>query len=86
MRPQHLYQHNFFGPALVEQIGRERVLNAPAWQVRSFEDGATLVIPNDLYGDEQVDHMPAVAEALGLPYDAQALSRYLERLRSHRRP
>jgi hypothetical protein len=83
LQPQHLYEHNYFGQALVEKIGRDQVLGAPAWYVRKFEDGAALVIPNDLYGDDQTNRMAEVAEALHLPYDTQALARYMQRLWAH---
>ncbi len=77
LQPQHLYEHNYFGPELVEKIGRERVLSAPAWQIRLVADGGVLVIPRYLYGNGKLgsDTRPAIAEALGLPYDAQAIKR-----------
>jgi hypothetical protein len=84
LQPRHLYEHNFFGPELVEKIGRERLLAAPAWQIRHFEDGSVLVVPNEMYGRDQTapDTRPAVAKALGLPYDTEALGRYWQRLRN----
>jgi hypothetical protein len=80
LQPQHLYEHNYFGPELVKKIGRERLLRAPAWQIRSFADGGVLVIPRYLYGEPGPDTMPAVAEALGLPYDTQELRRQAARI------
>jgi hypothetical protein len=83
LQPQYLYQYNYFGPELVEKLGRERVLHAPAWLVKSSDDGGAFVIPNDMYypGEERSDHMPAVARSLQLPFDAAALHRWLERHR-----
>jgi hypothetical protein len=82
LQPQYLYQYNYFGPELVEKLGRERVLQAPAWHVKRFGDGGVLVIPNEMYsGEGRADHLSAVAQAIQLPFDTQALPRWLERLR-----
>jgi hypothetical protein len=38
-----LYRINLFGPEYVAKLGRERLLNTPAWQVKELDDGGILV-------------------------------------------
>jgi hypothetical protein len=38
-----VWDYNFFGPALVETIGRGTVLALPAWRTTEFDDGGVLV-------------------------------------------
>lgn len=38
-----VWDYNFFGPALVESIGRDNVMALPAWRKTEFEDGGILV-------------------------------------------
>lgn len=45
-----LYDLNIFGPELVERIGLERLLLAPAWKVETLKDQGILIVPEDLYG------------------------------------
>lgn len=40
-----LYDLNLFGPELVEALGRERVVSAPAQRVIPLDDGGVLLIP-----------------------------------------
>jgi hypothetical protein len=45
----HIYPINFWGPEIVEKLGRERVLNAPAWRKEVLADGGVLLIPDNTY-------------------------------------
>lgn len=38
-----IWDYNFLGPALVEAIGRDKVMALPAWSKTEFEDGGVLV-------------------------------------------
>jgi hypothetical protein len=40
-----LYEINFLGPEIVEQLGRERILSTPAWKVQPLSDGGVLIVP-----------------------------------------
>lgn len=40
----HLYWANFFSPAYVEKIGRNRILTAPAWSIEELADGGLLYV------------------------------------------
>lgn len=42
-RLEEVYWVNGFGPDIAEQIGRERLLHAPAWQVDDREDGGVFL-------------------------------------------
>jgi hypothetical protein len=44
MQLRYLYWANFFGPRLVEKIGRERIQTAPAWRVEQLDDGGLLYL------------------------------------------
>ncbi len=35
----HIYWTNFFGPAYVEKLGKEFLIQAPGWQVEELDDG-----------------------------------------------
>jgi hypothetical protein len=80
LQPQHLYEHNIFGPEFVEHIGRERFQEAAAlaWRLEWLDDGGVLLIPNDLYSfnDCRENHMAEIANALNIPYDAGALGKW----------
>lgn len=39
VKPQAIYDYNFLGPQLVQEIGRETVLKISAWQSFEFSDG-----------------------------------------------
>ena len=39
-----LYWANFFGSRLVERLGRDRILSAPAWHVDELTDGGLLYL------------------------------------------
>lgn len=43
----YLYFINFFGPELVNKLGRERVLSAPAWKIEEMDDGGIFLMPVD---------------------------------------
>lgn len=38
-----VWDYNFFGPALVASLGRDKLLALPAWRKTEFEDGGILV-------------------------------------------
>ena len=38
-----VWDYNFFGPVLVESIGRETLLALPAWQKTELDDGGLLL-------------------------------------------
>lgn len=63
---QHIYTINFLGPEIVEKLGRERILSAPAWRNEPLDDGGVLLIPDNTY----YLHIPfaykRLATALGL--------------------
>lgn len=40
----HLYWANFFSAAYVEKIGRNHILNAPAWSIEDLADGGLLYV------------------------------------------
>lgn len=40
---EDLFWVNGFGPEMAEQIGRERLLNAPAWQIDDCDDGGVFL-------------------------------------------
>lgn len=40
-----LYDINLFGPEIVDQLGRERVLSTPAWLVKTLNDNGVLLVP-----------------------------------------
>jgi hypothetical protein len=42
-----LYYINLFGPELVNKLGRERLLSAPAWQIEELADGSIFLVPED---------------------------------------
>jgi hypothetical protein len=44
LRLPALYWANFFGPPYVRQLGREKILKAPAWRIEELPDGGLLYI------------------------------------------
>jgi hypothetical protein len=44
LRLPALYWVNFFGPPYVRQLGREKILKAPAWQIEELPDGGLLYV------------------------------------------
>jgi hypothetical protein len=61
-----VYYINIFGPEVVDKLGRERALTAPAWRIQQFEDGGVLLIPVLLYDPHETHEREDVAEYLGL--------------------
>ena len=53
---RHLYWANFFGPDLLEGLGRDRVLNAPTWRTVELNDGGLLYLlsPKLTASDDEV--------------------------------
>lgn len=45
-----LYRLNIYGPELVQQMGLQRLLNAPAWLCRELTGSGCLLIPADPHG------------------------------------
>lgn len=62
----HIFAINIWGPEIVEKLGRERLLNAPAWRKETLDDGGMLLVPDNTY----YLHIPfaykRLAVALGL--------------------
>jgi hypothetical protein len=63
----YLYDINLFGPEIVDALGRERVLSAPAQIVTLLDDGGVMLVPSEniLPGFTQYDYSQ-VAKKLGL--------------------
>ncbi|HEU5376200.1 MAG TPA: hypothetical protein VFV38_12215 [Ktedonobacteraceae bacterium] len=61
---RYLYETNIFGPGLVARIGRERLLNAPAWKVEELDDGAILLIPSQHFSVDTEANVGAVIRFL----------------------
>lgn len=40
-----LYEANLWNSEMVEKMGRERVLEAPAWRITELEDGSVFLVP-----------------------------------------
>lgn len=57
---------NIFGPELVRQYGRERLLSTPLWRIDQLEDGALLLLPQP-YGNDYVPAWRQAASHLGIP-------------------
>jgi hypothetical protein len=73
LEPRWLYDINVFGPEYVRHLGRERLLNAPAWKVKELADGGVLLVPAP-YVEIDWHHpspyqRPDVAQYLGIPFD-----------------
>jgi hypothetical protein len=66
-----LFTINLFGPEYAAKLGRERLLSAPAWQVRELDDGGVLVVPVPYVKEDWRQPSPysqrAVAQHLGIP-------------------
>jgi hypothetical protein len=76
-----LYDINVFGPEFVDKIGRERLLTAPAWQIRRMSDGGIILVPFP-YVEEDLRHPSpytrrAVARHLNIPYQDPDTSQVL---------
>jgi hypothetical protein len=67
-----LYDINVFGPEFVDTIGRERLLRAPAWQIRTLRDGGIILVPSPYVEEDWRHPSPytrlAVARHLNIPY------------------
>ncbi len=48
-RVPYLYEINFFGPKLVESLGKERLLSVPVWRSQQLADGGILLVPEHLF-------------------------------------
>lgn len=68
-----LHHLNMYGPELIQQIGRERLFNAPAWLIRELEGSGCLLIPEDPHDFSPTSSATyaEVAKYLGLPVVAQ---------------
>lgn len=67
-----LYALNIYGPELIEQLGKERLLDAPAWVVRELDKGGCLLIPADPHNFSRSSPYTfnGVAQHLGFPVEA----------------
>jgi hypothetical protein len=68
---QGLYWLNFFGAPYVDLIGRERLLSAPAYEVKAVGDGVLLVLDSDAdawQSEEYQRREQHVIEHLGKQY------------------
>lgn len=45
----YLYEINFFGPDLVEGLGKERLQSVPAWRVQALANGGMALVPECIY-------------------------------------
>lgn len=75
---RYLYFINFFCPEIVDKLGREQLLNAPAWRSELLDDGGILLIPVDLTGDEMVHSLKQVATMFGLQTPQAANEEWIE--------
>jgi len=58
---------NFFGKEKVEEIGREKLLSAPAYKVEELEDGAIVVLLSPTMYEDNSDHtLEKLVKHLGL--------------------
>lgn len=62
----YLYFLNFLGPEIVAHLGKEQLLNAPAWKSETLDEGGILLIPVDLTGDETAHSLKQAAVSLNL--------------------
>lgn len=66
--PSTVFWLQLYPPSMVERVGRERLLSAPAWHTEQLADGAVIVVvweTPSLYTD--IEHsVEAVAEHVGL--------------------
>ncbi len=65
---RHLCWANFFSPAFVQKIGREKLLSAPAWKVEELNDGGILLVlaPNPMNINEVDKKKKEVEKHLGI--------------------
>ncbi len=88
--PACLYDINFYGPEIVDRLGRERFQNLNAWKITDLDDGGILLIPTPYYTVNSPYDRRAIAERLGLPDQVfpvdkrllNELSKKVQRLRS----
>jgi len=66
-RPRNISAINFWGPELVAQLGKERVLALPAWRNELLSNGGVLLIPDDTYGLHRPFAFKKIQVALGFP-------------------
>jgi hypothetical protein len=68
--PRYITWCNLFGPALVEQLGRQRILNAPAHEVVELAGGGIMVLacanPLDELQPEVQERIAAIKQHLGI--------------------
>ncbi len=63
----YLYYINLFSPELVNKIGRDRLLSAPAWRIEEFADGGIFLIPVNYMAIDGGGHsLKKVADHLGM--------------------
>ena len=62
----HLYIINFLSPEIVAKLGRERLLNSPAWRSELLDDGGVLLIPDNMTDIAAPFSLKQVADILDL--------------------
>ncbi|MFC3958539.1 hypothetical protein [Halovivax cerinus] len=63
---EDLFWVNGFGPEMVENLGRERVLEAPAWRVDEREDGGVFLWLSKYAFTGRSEYLEALHEQFGL--------------------
>lgn len=71
-----LYDLNIYGAELVQQMGKERLLDTPAWVVRELENQGCLLIPTDPhnFSPQSPYTFDGVAKHLGFPVIEEMIS------------
>ena len=69
LRIPALFGLNIYGSELVQQVGRQRLLDAPAWMVKELTGPGCLLVPVDPHGfsAQMAYTYDGVAEYLGFP-------------------
>ena len=64
---QHVFGMTFYGPEMVEEIGRKKLLSAPVYKVEEFENGGILLqLAEQPFFPHQKKYLMEVQEYLGL--------------------
>lgn len=67
LKVKYIYWVNFFGPKLVQKIGREKLLSAPSWKTEELKDGGILLMLGPTPFPREVPR-EEVEKHLGFPY------------------
>jgi hypothetical protein len=66
-RPKNISMINFWGPEIVAELGKERILALPAWRNELLSNGGVLLIPDDSFGRHRPFAFKKIQVALGFP-------------------